>query len=550
MSYDWKLVPGQYSEKYDTTISASAEYVSKDFGDDIQGDGSAESPFASVTQSLAIIQGVFQNELFGPNLYCYTDGFALLIASANNNMPTRAMYGGEINFSGGWACWNFFKNVVKNTEDVYLVPTTNGNNSLIIKPGETNPSSQALKNFDRCTLVGDYHKVQDLTNSIIASTKIHFNNGNFTNCLISNQNNPVFIFNGEPSYTAATGATDADKLANLRARAVTAYGGVAADHFVDCVFGDPQFQNPNLGDYTLKPGSVAATMNPEGSYVGCYKETIAFHPNASANTSDWYHEDGTKTKNIAVGSELAVVDPQIDGYANSKPKDIGQVRELGRIIAQIENDFVNGAFLKNNQHFNPAVALSSADPLVVGQAYYVASGYADTNGTTYVENTRFTAQSTSFAGTGILHPAFPNYMRHGIAIRYSKGGPLIYPGTNLNAQTYYMVENDNVTYNGQSRSPGDFIHTGESGVLNFTGLGAMQEVFAMDYSVAPSSGSLFERESKITGVYEGDTVLGNFEAANAEPNFDHSREKEVFARFIQICIVYKSTGNLGYQNEA
>jgi len=548
MSFKWKLVPGEFSNDYGVTVPANSEYVSSDFGDDIQGDGSASKPFASVTSTNAIVQGFFLDEFFGGNLYCYSDGFTKIVCSQNGNKPTRGLYGGEIVYSGGFNQWNFFFNVVFSDSENYLTNQYGSNNSLLIKEGETNPSGVSIKSLDRCTLVGDYHRVKDLVNSILASDKVDFENANIANCLISNSPAVNCKFAGESDYTPASGADDVAKLEDLRNRAAVAHGGSPEDYFVNCLYGDPQFQNPNIGDYSLKPGSIAASMSPEGSYIGCYKETIAFHPTSDANNSDWYHIDGEKTKNIAVGSEMQVVDSQIDGYVNSKPKSVGSVRELGRIIAKLENDVINGGYIKAVQHFDPSTSLNSNSNLTVGKAYFVASGSANINGTTYVENDRFTAQSSSFTGDAVLHPANDNMMRQAIIVRFSRGDDQFFAGAQLKPNTYYFVEGNSVTYAGGSKQPGSFFHT-NSTVLNFTGQGYVREAFEVDYENAPTAGFIFDREKKLMLNYNGDSVLNEIESSNAKLDYDFGRELNIFARFIQVCLVYKAQGNIPYPNE-
>ena len=104
--------------------------------------------------------------------------------------------------------------------------------------------------------------------------------------------NSSFKFTGgllgtdETTYTYPTGATDYDKLQNLRNRMASVYGGVASDYLIGCKYysrnapdGQEEvepyasaykdiFVDADNGNFYLKEDSIAAHMAYDGSYVG------------------------------------------------------------------------------------------------------------------------------------------------------------------------------------------------------------------------------------------------------------------------------------------
>ncbi len=104
--------------------------------------------------------------------------------------------------------------------------------------------------------------------------------------------NSKFQFTGgglgtdETTYTYPTGATDDDKLQNLRYRMAAVYGGVATDYLIGCKYysrnapdGQEEvepyasaykdiFIDADNGNFYLKEDSIAAHMAYDGSYIG------------------------------------------------------------------------------------------------------------------------------------------------------------------------------------------------------------------------------------------------------------------------------------------
>jgi hypothetical protein len=114
-----------------------------------------------------------------------------------------------------------------------------------------------------------------IKNNIFSNHQIKFNTYTITASLFINCS-LMFVNGGqgndETTYEYPIGATDADKLQNLRNRMAIVYGGVASDYLVGCKYYSGSyndiFQDADNGNFYLKEGCIAANMAYDGSYIG------------------------------------------------------------------------------------------------------------------------------------------------------------------------------------------------------------------------------------------------------------------------------------------
>ncbi len=169
--------------------------------------------------------------------------------------------------------------------------------------------------------------------------------------------NCAFKFTGgsgtdETTYTYPTGATDTDKLQNLRDRMATVYGGLASDYLVGCKYYSGSyndiFVDADNGDFNLVPFCIAAHMSYEGDYIGARPE---------GTKAEW-NTDFSSIVNI--DSNGNVIDQTIDASAETSIIDIGHERDVLNFQALGQRAMRNGQQINTETNLGSNIAAGSS----------------------------------------------------------------------------------------------------------------------------------------------------------------------------------------------
>lgn len=269
-----------------------------------------------------------------------------------------------------------------NNSDVYLFATVSG------FPDKTELINNIISNNEKLTL-DRIELAKNLNHTLFINQKIRLIGGG--------------LGTDESVETYPTGATDADKMQNLRDRAAIVYGGIANDYFDGCQYYSGSYNDifidADNGNFYLKETGIAATMSFEGKYIGAKgvgKEIFISEFNSLSNF------------NASTGQ---VTDQTIDAIAFDSPiRDLGEVRNILNLEEIGVNAYRNGIY-KNTDDFLGAEITAGSSVLTAGEPYYVYSGSItldDSGTTTYNVFDTFTAvdegggAGLGFSGAGIV----------------------------------------------------------------------------------------------------------------------------------------------------
>ncbi len=163
--------------------------------------------------------------------------------------------------------------------------------------------------------------------------------------------NCTFMFSGgglgtdETVYIAPTGATDTEKLENIRNRMATVYGGSSSDYLKGCKYqtdGD-LFINPAKENFYLVPECLASKMSYEGSFVGKYPE---------GSLADFATDFASYTNIDANGD---IIDQTVNATAETNINDLGKLRHISSLKALGERAIRNGNEVNLNANLGASV---------------------------------------------------------------------------------------------------------------------------------------------------------------------------------------------------
>ena len=192
----------------------------------------------------------------------------------------------------------------------------------------------------------------------------------------------------ETTYTLPTGVDDTARLANIRARCVTVYGGLAGDYFPNSQYNSNTantnvFINAVNENYYLVPNCLPSKMSFQGKYIGALPE--AFSTDVSGS---W-----TLTNIDASGN---IVDQRLLATAISPIIDLGQIRKITNLEAVGQLAVRNGNEVNQIMTILPQAKVYT-DTLTAGKIYKVYNASITSNGsstsTTYLIDDCFIAKS-------------------------------------------------------------------------------------------------------------------------------------------------------------
>lgn len=255
--------------------------------------------------------------------------------------------------------------------------------------------------------------------------------------------------------------------------------------FPNCKVIDPMFNNVLLEDYTLNPFSLARNMAYDGTFIGAKDigyPTYAYasdldHPNAFYNAS--------KSANILIANNSITLVRNADGSAagggniTEKSKDLSKVQEL----KTNQLSFVSAD--RNREMPNASPVIDYAAPMAAGMALISGNIYInEVDAVTYntvlypVGSRIYAIDNNTFTGFGLLYLVKNNLQPNINLLRFKQSisGTKISSGTNLTANSWYRVYDNQITWNSLNIMIGD-VFQAIIGKLSFAGLGKCVEEF-------------------------------------------------------------------------
>jgi len=191
---------------------------------------------------------------------------------------------------------------------------------------------------------------------------------------------PVFIYNlfinvsfkfsggglgfDETVSSYPTGATDADKIQNLRNRMATVYGGLASDYLIGCKYYSGSyndiFVDADNGDFNLVPYCIAAHMSYEGDYIGARREGLKANWNA-----DWANI-------VNIDANGRVIDQTLEASAESNIIDVTHVRSIVRFNSLGLRAARNGQQINTESNLSAQID-AGTNVLIAGKTYQVVN---------------------------------------------------------------------------------------------------------------------------------------------------------------------------------
>jgi len=206
----------------------------------------------------------------------------------------------------------------------------------------------------------------------------------------------------ETTFEYPIGATDEDKIQNLKDRMVIVYGGVATDYLIGCKYysgADTDiFVDPSVEDFHLVPNCIAAHMSFSGDYIGALKEGHKYDWN-----TDW-------ASIVNIDSNGNIIDQTVDASAESNIIDIGYVRKINDFSILGQRALRNGNQVNIVSNLGNTITAGSS-VLTNAKTYQVRDNTItldDSGGTVlqpfecFVANDEGGGVGLGFAGTGTV----------------------------------------------------------------------------------------------------------------------------------------------------
>lgn len=299
--------------------------------------------------------------------------------------------------------------------------------------------------------------------------------------------------------------------------------------FQNCVFKDPKFNNPIIGDYSLAFDSPAKNMSYFGTYIGAQSIGYAIKANVAGGDFDL----STNTNLIFSDNSIVLANPTSEGSIESNVIANIMSRELSN--APVFGFYAdrNGQYLDATEDLS-AATISVGTNLISNTPYLVENAAITYNGAVIQPGERFTTTdvlSFASASNGSCREILEAPQRHTILARFSDGGTVLTSGTALAVGAWYYA-NGPVNYEGVAYTNQVFkaISTNP-----FTGSGNV--ILAM----ADEAYQLYEPGIKFTSNNAGNTRTGTIIRGNGDPLYERGLEKEfpINAKFIQFRYIIK-----------
>lgn len=339
----------------------------------------------------------------------------------------------------------------------------------------------------------------------------------------------TYKFGSEATYTAAAGATENDKLTDLRNRCVTEFGGVASDYFIGCRIGDPEFNDPENEDYTLKPTSIARNMADDGRHVGKYGVALRWNFRANQADGDWLNSEAVNA--IIADNSLKIDDDNETTTITGLPKAYEKIKELASLpvfgfTADRNGEQIGYEDIDLATEIQPGTGV-----LTIGEFYQVFDDMVTHNSNNFLAGQVFKAVNADFtsAGSGTVRQITATPFRPSVQWRFSYGyADTIDENGTLTEGNWYVVKvGDDITYNSNTLTEGTIFRC-ETGVTSFSGAGTVETIFTTtdDYH-------WYAANEKPMANKAGNVPAGAITKGNGHADFDFDNALPVQAKFLQ-----------------
>ncbi|RQO66843.1 hypothetical protein DBR40_21560 [Pedobacter sp. KBW01] len=476
-TYNWAFRPN-VSNKYNFYIPDTPDDVRPDgfvyialFGNDATGNGSRLKPY----RSAAPVQDTYDIAIFGSGTYrdiyfinggiigdgnVVIDGYLLNWAvspsfwTANfynirfRNINTFSNY-----FRGGYADCVFENCAALDNPGDNGRPSKNTvwvNDSLSMVPYNRHKIHQSVLNVNNNTTFVNVHislfgegVLGGAIDMIFSGCYIHVPIASaLTTCIF---HNCKFNFNGDVEnpdqylvYETIEELKEAHQLAFPN----------QAINFDKCIIGDPKFNNPIIGDFSLAFDSPAKNMSYFGTYIGA--RSIACPIKARAVETDGDFDFSTAQNLTIEDNSIILTNPEINASIETVVKANLPGRELAEAPIFGFNADRNGQYIDSiadlsNVLIGVGTDLEALTPYLVEDAAIVIDGAVIQPGERFTTDAVVTFTSD---GGGVCREILEAPQRHTIMARFGNGGAIKSIGDALVAGNWYYPITGTINYNG------------------------------------------------------------------------------------------------------
>ncbi|MGN7988657.1 hypothetical protein ACTJKC_15015 [Pedobacter sp. 22226] len=294
----------------------------------------------------------------------------------------------------------------------------------------------------------------------------------------------------------------------------------------NCVFGDPQFNNPNVGDYSLSFNSPAKNASYFGTYVGALSLGYPILARADETQGTFRFSSAV---NVTIGdNEIKLNNKNLDASIETKVIPNLIQRELA--VAPIY-----GFIADRNGHYIDSIADLATTVVTASEALkpntpYIVEGSAITYVNAVIQpGERFTTTDVTSYTTelaGVCREITEAPQRHTIEARFSDGEATILEGSPL-TPTYWYYVTGTINYNGIDYTDKTFEAIDSNA---FIGAGTVIE------AMKDQAYQHYEPNVKFKSNNIGDTRLGKIIRGNGDPDYERGTGKEfpISAKFMQV----------------
>jgi hypothetical protein len=546
------------------------------YGNDLTGNGSRLYPFRTLSSVPPLYNNVVQFVIMGTGVYRESPSnlsYVLIIGDGDVRIDaTLSTDSGSVFRSGGinsvynitfTGAGSVVDGQFHNIYDCRFISCRPTNRNGYISYGNSGPKrclsisnnpesknitfqSFGLQNTrltEYTTYINHNIQVGDSNNDGSNGSSTSINACIFYNCQInyvtSNTTGPIefcyslfhncsFKFGGETqSFTYLS-------ISELANHATSIYGNSNL-YFNNCHIGDPLFNNPEIGDYTLSVNSPAKNMSYSGSYIGVHSIASAIK---SSPTASYTGFDLDTNINLSVSDDsITLVDTTKNAQIDSIVISNLTQREISGFPSYGFNADRNGQYIDSIEDLgivvNPSMVLSYPS------SYLVQQGAINYNNKTYQPGDRFTTLSgtVSFTSTGgSLVEMAEAPQRHTIMARFGNGdGVPLTSSNSLISQNWYYVSTGQIIYNSVAYSNTQMFKA--SSQSNFTGTGSVT------LSMSNESFQHYESGIRPTTNNVEDLRTGEVLRGNGDPNYIRGKlnvnEFPINAKYIQVRYIIK-----------
>ncbi|QIL40602.1 hypothetical protein G7074_15810 [Pedobacter sp. HDW13] len=549
-TYNWSIRPG-VKNRYGIIIPPSEDWERPGdnhayfatWGSDETGNGSRMYPFKTPNSNYygILASGVYRG-LQG--FYCYADGNVIFDNEiAGSDINVSFCFGAKIRSSYSVSCnesrycefkakanivnnqayyqqYNTYETGFSDTTKIFLFARRyelalplSGNNTFV--------NSRVLISPDQHN-----HVLNNGYFSIFDNCEIEFNSliPRLDYCLFNNCKFRMAYVEGEQFQ-------EFDSIDDLTTWLKSKMDGAELLGWENCAFGDPKFNNPEIGDYTLAFDSPAKNMHYNGTFIGAKPIAVPLKITDNAEESGL---DLSTAINLTIAPNTAkLTDRNLAASIESKPI----VNLTGRRILSLPtfgyNADRNGEYIDSTPDLSN-VPTQAGEILQDGTPYLVVGGSIVYNGEILPDDSRFVSLRENAGTFSTVVDAYVVEIleapaRENVECRFSNGTTTtISAGTSLEVGAWYHVEQAEITYNSATVAMGKCLKCVEGQVL-FTGAGVLRKIFDLT-----SPWNYFEINQPLTSNNEGNFPTGAIMRGNGDRNFDRSKPFKIYHKFSQV----------------